>query len=207
MNARIRIAAPTLVILALLVAGGGGDDSNNASSSPTLAPACSASDLSGGLASLAIPANTAYYQLDVSNTSRHNCSVSGPPAVHLLDSSGNVLDIQIAVGTDCAPTSTNFGNCIQQMPVALSAGGATPVFGSVPGQLSVTLAVDNIEFIAPCSSPALQAHFGTLEFPGIGTGLRIDLPIIDLQTCAPQVRLHGFGPVTPEGSPTPTATP
>lgn len=59
----------------------------------------------------------------------------------------------------------------------------------------MTVAVADIGVLAPCASPTVQAHFIGLRFTGLTDDVRIELPNdIALQTCAPQARLHGYGP-------------
>jgi hypothetical protein len=200
--------------LCLVVAACGG--SSSSSSTPTSTPTavqsvtgspapspiprpagsiCNGADLYGAFVLSQGTAGTMFYQLGVTNTGAVDCILVNPPVLHFRDASGVDLGITVAAGTDCpAGGPYDPATCIDQDAVDLPPGQPTPAAGA-SGQVTVTIAVADIELFAPCPSPNVQAHLIALRFTGMTSDVRIELPQdIDLLTCADQLSFHGYGP-------------
>jgi hypothetical protein len=211
---RLLVGVIVAAVLSLVAACGGSSSSSatptplasttaTSSPSPTATPVripgqiCRSSDLYGAFVLSDGTAGTIYYELGVTNVGGLDCILVNPPILHFRDASGSDLGVVSTLGTDCpAQGPYDPANCVDEDAVDLPAGAATPSAGAAPGQLTVTVAVADIGVLAQCASPIVQAHFMGLRFTGLTDDVRIELPN-DLQLCAPQVRLHGYGPAKP----------
>lgn len=201
--------AVVCLALWLLVAACGGSSSSSATptASPTAAATgtatpvriagqiCPSSDLYGAFVLSDGTAPTVYDELGVTNTGGLDCILVNPPTLRFRDASGSDLGVVSFLGTDCpAQGPYDPANCVDEDAVDLPAGAATPAAGAVPGQLTVTIAVEFSRLLCP-NSPAVLAHFIGLRFTGLTDDVLIELPNdINVEGCQVQVRLHGYGP-------------
>jgi hypothetical protein len=210
---RLVAVVACFALSAIVVACGSSSSSSTPTSTPTAVQSVTASptpsrtprpagsicigtDLAGAFVSSQGTAGTTFYQLGVTNTGAQDCILVNPPVLHFKDASGVDLAVVAHTDADC-PTGGPYdpATCIDEDAVDLPPGEPTPAPNAPPGQLTMTVAVTDIETLVACPSPAVQARIIALRFTGTTEDVRIELPNdIALQTCVDQARLHGYGP-------------
>lgn len=213
---RAVIIVAVVLAAGLFVACGDDDDPGSATPTPaasatptaTAPPECAANQLYAAFVRTGVAAGSQYLEFGVSNT-LGDCTISAP-AINWYDESGAAIDIAHTTNGDCASADADPHTCVQTGRVLLRGGGTTPAPG-VDGQVLVVVAVASIGVLEPCASPAQAAHFIGLAFNGEDLDAQAELPQdLDLQSCAPQVVLYGFGAAgsaaSPSAEPSPTAT-
>lgn len=159
----------------------------------TLARACTLADLAGGFLNTQGAAGTAYAEFAVANTGSANCSLPGPPVVHVEDDAGNTVGLE---GGELLCDGLH-STCVEPGPVLLPSGGATPTEGPAqPGEVHLVLSIrTGVTLVPPCASPMVVARVLVIRFTGIYGELRIPFGgphEVDLGPCPPQFSLIGY---------------
>jgi hypothetical protein len=203
------VIAPAIVVLLLLAACGG---SSNSSPTPAVSPtpspapvACTAQNLYAAVVTSEPAQNSQFLTLGLGNT-LDRCLLDTPPEINWYDAAGTKLNVMPATDIHCQPQAGDFSTCVYDGQYVLEAGQPTPA-ANVSGQAIVFIRIANVETFAPCDTPNVTAHFVGLSFPGVTPDIQVELPAdIEMQTCATQVTLQGYGPLA-AGEPLESETP
>jgi hypothetical protein len=196
------LLAISLAALFLFVACG--DDDEEATTSPTqtqtasvsVTPdigACEMSNLEAELVSSEGTAGHRFVTFNVRN-SQDACSLVGPPNIVWYDDGANEVEIPFEANLGCESGSTDYSTCVLNEQIDLPAAGQSVAAGSPYGAL-VVVSVGNIGALEPCTDGSVLAEAVGFEF-GEEPSIQVELPEdIELQSCSPQVTLHGYGPL------------
>ncbi len=217
-----RLLAGVIVAAALSVAACGGSSStstptptpsptSSASPAPAVTPtpspvvtvapsatatggvSCSAADLAGVIVKTGVAAGTSYTTIGISNTGASACTLPGAPAIGFADAGQAPIDVQVGnTGLPCGTPPIGVQTCVDDVPVELPPGAATPNGLAFPGQVTVTVAVANALNFDPVPTPTYQASYLLLTFPDVAGAVSVPFSVTLIPTG--QVRLSGYGP-------------